>query len=509
MPRAVWRTHIILSYRPHLALSRDELLPGYAGCIMTENAAAVSRLRGPVARIFSSPAVLWSSFIVVHFWLGYLNLFGPNHGFGDVEYVYRYWAEQAHYADYWVGISGPFVYPILALVPILGASVFGFGLYGATWLSMVMVLNCAAFAVLTGRGKVRQGIAWWWIAFMLLVGPIAVSRIDAITVPLALVAVLYIARRPRIAALLLTLGAWIKIWPAAIVAAVVIASPARVRVVATAAVTSAVIVAIALAFGSGTNIFSFVSQQAGRGLQVEAPITTFWMWQAWAQVPGAAVYYDTDILTYQVTGAGVHFVAEVLMTPLLVLAVAAVCALGLLGVRRKTPVTELLAPLVLGLVAAMIAFNKVGSPQFMTWFIVPVILGLATRAAGHASSFRVPATLVLVLALMTQIIYPTFYDELIALQPVMILVLTVRNVLTFVLLGWALHRLWVLARVTTGHESITDQRSWLPVVWPFAGGAARSTGAVDPATVSRPSQASPLQVDDSTVTIDPPTPIKE
>jgi len=448
---------------------------------MTENAAASSGHRGPISRVFGNPAVLWSSFILVHLWLGYLNLFGANHGFGDVEYVYRYWAEQAHYANYWVGISGPFVYPALALIPILGASIFGFSLYGATWLSMVMVLNCAAFAVLTGRGRVRQPIAWWWIAFMLLVGPIAVSRIDAITVPLALVAVLYIARRPRVAALLLTIGAWIKIWPAAIIAAIVIASTARVRVIATAVSTSLVIVALALAFGSGTNVFSFISQQAGRGLQVEAPVTTFWMWQAWAQVPGASVYYDTDILTYQVTGTGVDFVAGVLMTPILVLAVAAVCALGILGVRRRTPVTELLAPLVLGLVAAMIAFNKVGSPQFMTWFIVPVILGLATRAAGHAASFRVPATLALVLALMTQIIYPTFYDELIVLNPLMLAVLTVRNLLTFVLLGWALYRLWVLSRPTTGHERLADQRSWLPVVWPFAGDNGRGRASeVDP-----------------------------
>ena len=102
----------------------------------------------------------------------------------------------------------------------------------------------------------------------------------------------------------------------------------------------------------------------------------------------------------------------------------------------------------LALVSALIAFNKVGSPQFMTWLAVPVIMGLATHAAGRGRSFRTPAIMVAALALLTQAFYPYLYGWLIGLHPAMLLVLTARNVLVFVLLGWSLVTLWRCVRRT-------------------------------------------------------------
>ena len=66
----------------------------------------------------------------------------------------------------------------------------------------------------------------------------------------------------------------------------------------------------------------------------------------------------------------------------------ALCALvtvlvAMLVLQRGARATEVLPVLALALVSGLIAFNKVGSPQFMTWLAVPVILGLATpRQAG-------------------------------------------------------------------------------------------------------------------------------
>jgi hypothetical protein len=206
-----------------------------------------------------------------------------------------------------------------------------------------------------------------------------------------------------------------------------------------------IIVSLALAFGSGTNVLSFITEQTGRGLQIEAPVTTFWMWQAFAGVAGASVYYDLDILTYQVTGANVEIVAS-LMTPLLAIVVAGVCVLGALARRRGASDSTILPILALALVVALIAFNKVGSPQFMTWLCVPIVLGMATRIADAGRSFRVPASIVLVLAFLTQLIYPYLYNSVVYLDPAMLLVLTFRNVLLFVLLGWAITALVSLMR---------------------------------------------------------------
>ncbi len=384
------------------------------------------------------PLAAWLAFVFVHLWLGVLALFGPGLPLGDVTLVYRFWMEQALDLGVWVGIDTRWVYPVVALVPMLLAAVAGLEAYAGAWLSMVMILNAVAFGVLRGfgRDRSRARVAWWWLAFLVLLGPIAVGRIDSITLPLAIIAVLILARRPRLAAMLLTIATWIKVWPAAILLAALVALRSRLEVVSTAAITSLVIVAVALLLGSGANVFSFVTEQTGRGLQIEAPISTFWMWQASFGLGGALVYYDRQILTFQVAGVGVE-AAAALITPILGIAVVVITLLGIRVVRGGAPYSAVLAPLALALTVALIAINKVGSPQYIAWLAAPVILGIVTSAAGYGHSFRTPAILTLVIAALTQLIYPYLYGLVIAADPAMLLVLTGRNILLFVLLGWA------------------------------------------------------------------------
>jgi len=396
--------------------------------------------------------VLWAGFLLVHAVLIALNVFGYGWPLGDVT-IYRFWTDQATGADYWVGIDAPWVYPILALVPMLAAQLgtqiadaipalslttVGPDAYVASWLVTVTLLNALAFGVLIGRGgrPGRAAAGWWWLLFLLALGPIALGRIDSVTVSLSVVAVTMIASRPRAAALLLTIAAWVKVWPGAIVIAIVSVSRDRWRVLATAVGASIAVVAVTLSFGSGANVVSFVTEQTGRGLQVEAPVTTAWMWLAWAGLADASVYYDDSILTWQVRGEGTALVGS-LMTPILLLAVAAITAVALVSLRRGADAAALLPPLVLALLTGMIAFQKVGSPQFISWLAVPVILGLVTRAERREARCVVPAALVLLIAGLTHVIYPYLYGYLLGVFPAMLLVLTLRNLLLFVLLGWA------------------------------------------------------------------------
>ena len=397
--------------------------------------------------VLSSPLLLWAVFILAHLWLGALNLYGPGQPFADVTIVYRFWTDQALVSNYWVGIDGSWVYPIVALVPMLLARLFGPELFPGTWLGLVLVLDIAAFGVLTGWGRSRRniGVAWWWVAFLLLLGPIALGRIDSITVPLAVVGALIVATRPRAAAVILTVATWIKVWPAALLAAILISAKARRQIAVGAVVTSVAIIALALSFGAGANVFSFVTQQSVRGLQVEAPISNIWLWQEFAGAANTFVYYDRGILTWQVRGPGVE-VASVLVNPLMILVVVAITLLALLAVRNRVPVQDLLPSLSLAYVVAVIAFNKVGSPQYVTWLAVPIILGLATNAVGRGRPFRTPAIIVLVVAGLTQLIYPYLYGYVLGLNPAMLIVLSVRNLLYFVLLGWAIVTLWRASR---------------------------------------------------------------
>ncbi|MDP3208520.1 MAG: glycosyltransferase 87 family protein [Rhodoglobus sp.] len=433
---------------------------------MSETSPLRGRSASVVRAVAGSPISLWAAFVVAHLWLGLLNLYAPGQPLGDVTIVYKFWMDQGIVANFWVGIDSSFVYPIVALVPMLIAYAFGPALYASTWLSMVMVINAVAFAFVTGWGRSRERVstAWWWIAFLVALGPIALGRIDTVTIALAIVGVLLIARAPRAAVIILTVATWIKVWPAALLAAAVIALRGRLRIVAVALATTTTVVAIALLLGSGSNLLSFITEQTDRGLQIEAPISTGWLWRAAAGDLGTFIYYDQQILTFQVSGPGVDSAAA-LMTPLLVLGVVVICLLGVRGVRAGVQAGDLFPPLSLALVSALIAFNKVGSPQFIGWLAVPVVLGLATHAAGYGRSFQTPAILALVTAALTQLVYPTFYTELLSLNVPILIVLAARNIFVFVILGWS-----VLALATRPVGAIVDDESqdhWLPSVWPF------------------------------------------
>jgi hypothetical protein len=238
---------------------------------------------------------------------------------------------------------------------------------------------------------------------------------------------------------LFALGAWVKFWPAALVLAVVVAAKERWRVLAAAVAATAAIVAVAVLVLGSRYVFSFVGQQSGRGLQLESPFATPLLWAAWARTPGLRVYYDTSIYTFQVAGPGASALARAADWAM-PLAVLAADLIGLRAALRGAEPRQAVALLALALTVGFCAFDKVGSPQYHAWFAVPVMLGL--MVAGRR--FAVPAGLVLASTLLTQLIYPWGYDALLALKPVMLGVITVRNALELVLFGWALIALWRL-----------------------------------------------------------------
>lgn len=378
----------------------------------------------------------------VHAVLIAINLSGLGWTLGDVEQVYLGWAQATVSGAVRLGITTDFVYPILALGPILASLVFGAPAYAVTWLGMVTVLNGVAFGVLIGRRPApRVAVAaWWWLVFLLLLGPIALARIDAVTVPLAIVGLLWLATRPFWGGVLLSVATWVKVWPVAALIALAVASKAlRGRVLAAFVATSALIIGLAVLAGSGFTILSFITEQTDRGLQIEAPVASWWLWLSALKDPGTRIYYDFDILTYQVIGPGTE-IASALMTPLLVLGVAVVLLVGWRAQRAGATSELLFPPLLLALVLALITINKVGSPQFMTWLAAPIILGLVM----NPRVWRAPALVALVMAALTQLVYPYLYHRLLGADAVLVLVLTVRNLLELVVLIWMVVRVWKL-----------------------------------------------------------------
>jgi hypothetical protein len=379
---------------------------------------------------------LWFSFAIVSSFVGWQGYIAEAVPYGDVSFIYEFWAGQATNGAGVVGIDSGWVYPVVALVPILLPQIAGPGLYPIGWIILVTALNAGAFAYLlysargTNRNLLQRKAALWWLVFLMLLGPISVARLDSIVTPLAIVGLLTAVNRPAVAGALLAIATWIKVWPAALIAAVLVAVNKRKTVLISVLVTSAAIMLIAAILGGAANLFSFLGQQTGRGLQIEAPLATPFLWLAAFHEEGYAVYYDSVILTFQVMGEGTGIVAD-LSSLLLGVGFLAILGWGIWLHRKGSSPSHVLPAVALALTMVLIVFNKVGSPQYIGWLAAPIIAGLVLEQRR----FIAPALIALILAALTQTFYPYLYNGLLNVQPVELGILTLRNIGELVLLA--------------------------------------------------------------------------
>ena len=131
--------------------------------------------------------MLWIAFALVHVLVAVLGFVQPNQPMGDVYLVYEPWSSGAIEGRAIVGVTESWVYPQLALVPMVLAHGFAWiAGYEVAWAILITLCDAAAFAMLVGRGRShgRINAAWFWLAFIALLGPVGMYRLDGITVPL-------------------------------------------------------------------------------------------------------------------------------------------------------------------------------------------------------------------------------------------------------------------------------------------------------------------------------------
>lgn len=415
-----------------------------AGAARTRRGARHSRIGGPAEAI-----ALWIAFVAVFVVLGVVNLTSPTNPYGDVTVVYAGWVGDA-VGGAAPGIHSAWVYPVAALVPMLAAWVVAAALgssamYGTAWLVAVFAALAPLLAWLTvprrapGATRVRRDAAWFLVAFLVALGPVAIGRIDVITLPIAVAGLAALRYRPALAGGLLALGAWVKVWPAAPFLAALLGRRGWRRgesLLAGGALVSGLVVLAATLLGGGTTVFSFVTEQTGRGLQIEAPAATVPMLLAALGDPAYRAGYDREILTFQITGPGTAEIASA-ATPLMALLVLTTAALGVLARRSGASWTRVVPPLALALVLSLILTNKVGSPQFVTWIGATVVAWLVLDRARAL----VPAGVALAVAVATQVVYPWGYDLVAAPSVVGVAILAVRNALYVVLFALAVRSL--------------------------------------------------------------------
>jgi hypothetical protein len=334
---------------------------------------------------------------------------------------------EAPYRDFFV------VYPPGALPAFVVPALFG-GDYELAFKLLAIVLAAATVALVVwlldrlGTAPPRQVAA----AVVVGLSPVAlgmplITNYDlwpALLTTAGLAGV--IAGRERLGFAALGVATTAKVYPAALLPLAFLyvhrragARAAWVSLAAFAAVVGAITLPFVVASPGGVR-YSF-SVAAERGLQLESLGSSVLLAADQVGLYDARVDHYLD--SQNVAGGSLPgYLAD---ASSLLQAAAVLLVVALFARAKPRPETLLLASATA--VTGAVAFGKVLSPQFLIW-LVPLLALLASRRAVPALVLF-PATLVL-----TQLWWPTRFDELLALDDVVWLVL-VRNLLLVALFG--------------------------------------------------------------------------
>lgn len=306
----------------------------------------------------------------------------------------------------------------------------------------LMLAIDAAFCLLLWRWGGRRGgtAVLCWVAFTTLLGPVCWLRFDMVPAVCAGVAVLALWRgRPAAAGTAVAVGAAAKLWPVLLAPSIAVRRGDRGRAAAGVLGTLAVLGLASLAWAGWDRLVSPLRWQSGRGLQIESvwatPAMIARLFDPSRQTVGQGAYHSIEI-----TGPGTSALASA-STVAMAAGVALIAVLHLLAYRRPPRTAEdaaALAALLMTLVVGiMIVSNKAFSPQYILWLGGPLAALVALReppAGGGpvpAAVRRALAAGGLVLAGLTQVVFPLLYDPLWLpdqpLRPVATAALALRN----------------------------------------------------------------------------------
>jgi hypothetical protein len=327
---------------------------------------------------------------------------------GDLR-LYEGWAEvvrQGHFpADDW-----NWQYPPGAAVAILLPDLLPGG-YLVGFLAVAVLADAAVLAVLLRLGRGSRWAAWYWVAAVPLLGPIAYARYDLVVAALA-VAALAVAGRPLAAGALSGVGAMLKVWPVLLLLGLPRGAAAR-RAAGGAVAGAAVLAAVLVVLLPGS--LGFLAYQRDRGVQIESVPGTVFLLGRHLGWPGTN---DFRYGAREFLGPGVGAVRAVAL-------LATVAALGWLPWwwwrarwRPSVPYDAALAATLLAVVT-----SRVLSPQYLIW-----LAALGAVCLTRPDTVQRPAALlVLGCTALTQLEFPVLWDWVVHARLPLDLVLAARN----------------------------------------------------------------------------------
>ena len=341
----------------------------------------------------------------------------------------------------------------------------------AGYLVAFVVLMLALDAVLTyalwrGAGRRHDLALDFWIAYVFGVGPLCYTRFDMVPAVLAGSALLVARRRPWLTGALTGLGAAIKLWPALLAGAFAVRRPGRGQLLGAFVGVGFGLAALSLATGGASRLFSPLTWQSGRGLQIESVWATPLMLARVVDPTRWSVRYST-FQAYEVFGPGVSVLIAV-STAATVVGLLVTAVLFVRGFRNPEVTAVGLGLLVLATIAITTITNKTLSPQYLLWLGGPAaVLLLSRRTEGgrwHRPLGRLTVEL-LALALLTQLTYPLLYNGMLgrgssAFMVVSTVVTALRNLALLVVTVEVCRLAWLaLARSRPGTATAGGART--------------------------------------------------
>ncbi len=326
--------------------------------------------------------------------------------------------------------------------------------YLAAFIVFMLLLDALfTWALWRSSGRRHTAACDFWLLFVFLIGPLSYLRFDILPAVLVGGALLAVRRRPALAGALTGLGAAVKLWPALLIGPL-LAPRATRRPVAWGFVGVGVGLAlVSLLLGGWARLVSPLTWQSDRGLQIESIWATPLM-LARAVRPSGWLVDISKYQAYEIFGPGVNPLLT-LSTVATVVGLVAIVALSVRAFRHPQPSPVALGLAVLATVAIMTITNKTLSPQYLLWLGGPTAALLLLRSEDDATVQRTVGRLagqLLVLALLTQLVYPLLYDGFLGRQGhagivVSTLVTSVRNIFLVVFTVAAWRHAWLrLAR---------------------------------------------------------------
>lgn len=291
---------------------------------------------------------------------------------------------------------------------------------------VALCVACDAFFfafLLRGNGTGRYLGAAFWMLFGIAAAQQMVYRLDIFLGVTVALAALFLSRYPRLAAALIAVATSMKLWPGLLAAGIVGRAKQHStyhRIAAFAATLLGVSLFIVWRFGLD-RLLSPLNYQGERGLQIESPAATFFVWRS------TRPSHDNDYFvhyaaskSFEITGPGVETASTITSYLLLgVLLLSVGWALWSFLASRPWDPSVTIAWWTCTILLLLLT-NKVFSPQYMLWIgpLLAAALAQQRRAttatpsqlvAGHPLALWSTITLVFLACVVTTNIYPFHY----------------------------------------------------------------------------------------------------